>query len=281
MSTVDLDLLADYVGGALDGTPEHDRIARLVADDPAWSSAAGELRSALLLVETDLAALAAVDEPMPDDVAVRFDTLFASPEFTAVPATAPRPAVGERTLTRDGRGNQSARRGWRRWATPVAVAAGVIALAGIVLPLGPLGPLQDGAGEGAANLADAPAVAPADGGVAVTTSGNNYDRAELSSKRTMASKAGPSSPEGTGQNQTMLDPGDLSRLSYSSEALTSCLDAIRTALPGTITEADFARFEGSPALIVTVDTQGGGWWFVAGPQCGVNGADELFRSPRD
>ena len=78
-----------------------------------------------------------------------------------------------------------------------------------------------------------------------------------------------------------LTPGDLNRLTGSPEALAGCLDAIRTALPGTVTGADFARFEGRPALIVTVDTPGGGWWFVAGPQCGVNGADELFRSLRD
>ena len=54
------------------------------------------------------------------------------------------------------------------------------------------------------------------------------------------------------------------------------------ALPGgTVTGADFARFEGRPALVVTVDTATGGWWLVAGPQCGVNGADELFRTPRN
>ncbi|WP_373688915.1 hypothetical protein [Verrucosispora sioxanthis] len=35
-SEVDHDLLADYLGGALDGTPEHAEIARRVAQDPAW-----------------------------------------------------------------------------------------------------------------------------------------------------------------------------------------------------------------------------------------------------
>ena len=41
--SVDHDLLADYVGGALDGTPEQERIAGLIAASPEWGRAAEEL----------------------------------------------------------------------------------------------------------------------------------------------------------------------------------------------------------------------------------------------
>lgn len=285
MSAVDLDLLADYVGGALDGTPEHDRVARLVADDPAWRSAAADLSAALLLVDADLAALAAVAEPMPDDVAARFDTLLASPEFAAAPAPPPRVAVGERTLDRDARGGRPARRGWRRWAAPVAVAVGALALAGIVLPLGPLAKTVQEAATGlSAEDAGAPQVPPAaqaDGSVAVATSGTDYRREMLSRPDLFTQKIAPSSEAARTGDNTMSATAGLDRLTYSPTAFAGCLDAIRAALPGTVTGADFARFEGRPAVIVTVDTAGGGWWFVAGPQCGENGADELFRSPRD
>ncbi|GIG01233.1 hypothetical protein [Catellatospora citrea] len=282
MSAVDLDLLADYVGGALDGTPEHDRIARLVTDDPAWRSAAADLRSALLLVDADLATLAAAAEPMPDDIAARFDTLLASPEFATSPAPPARSGVGERTLSRDARGARPARRGWRRWAAPVAVAAGVLALAGIVLPLGPLATTVQEAATGM-SAQDAPAVAPADGRTPISASGTDYLREQLNDSGVMTQKSAPSaSAARTGDAQLFSSPmPGLDRLSGSADALASCLAAIRTALPGTVTGADFARFEGRPALVVTVDTTSGGWWFVAGPGCGLNGADELFRSPRN
>ncbi|WP_144119915.1 hypothetical protein [Catellatospora sichuanensis] len=282
MSAVDLDLLADYVGGALDGTPEHDRIARLVADDPAWRSAATDLRSALLLVDADLAALAAAAEPMPDDIAARFDILLASPEFTASPTSPPRAAVGERTLNRDFRSPRPSRRGWRRWATPVAVAVGALALAGIVLPLGPLATTVQEATTGfSAEDGAAPAAAGADVRVPVDASGTDYRPEMLSDQNLMTRKTTPSSAAaGTGEN-TLSAAGDLNRLTESPVALANCLNAIQTALPGTVTWADFARFEGRPAVVVTVDTTSGAWWFVAGPQCGENGADELFRSPRN
>ncbi|GAB4056399.1 hypothetical protein [Catellatospora paridis] len=282
MSAVDLDLLADYVGGALDGTPEHDRIARLVADDPAWRSAADDLRSALLLVDADLAALAAVAEPMPDDIAARFDALLASPEFAASPAPPPRVAVGERTLDRDARGARPARRGWRRWAAPVAVAVGALALAGIVLPLGPLATsVHDTATGFSAEDAGVPPAVQTEGSVAVTASGTDYRREMLSGPNVMTQKTAPSSEAARTGDNTMSATADLDRLTYSTTAFTGCLDAIRTVLPGTVTGADFARFEGRPAIVVTVDTAGGGWWFVAGPRCGENGTDELFRSPRN
>jgi hypothetical protein len=79
---------------------------------------------------------------------------------------------------------------------------------------------------------------------------------------------------------TYQGPTGLTELA-APEALARCLDAVRVALPGVITAVDLARFEGRPAAIVMVDTPGGGWLFVAGPQCGANGADELFRTPRN
>ncbi|GAA1636083.1 hypothetical protein [Catellatospora bangladeshensis] len=295
MTTVDHDLLADYVGGALEGTPDEARVAELIAADPAWQAAADELRGALALVSADLAVLSATPEPMPADVAARFDALLASSEFAPVPAAAPRAGVGERTLDRSDRPSRpgAARRPRRRWVMPTAVAAGVLALAGIVLPLGPLGMSAQEAG----TMADAPAAAPAAAGpVPAYASGSDYLRESMREGMRAAASA-KSSPDAElfSTPTDSASPGDVAALSYdlhrapaglarltaSPDALARCLDAVRTAVPGTVTSVDFARFEGRPAVVMMVDTASGRLWFVAGPGCGVNGPDELFRAPRD
>src|SRR5437762_2651621 len=74
---VDLDRLADYVGGALDGTPEADAVADLVATDPRWSAAYSGLIDADLAVRSDLAAVAREPQPMPPDVLSRLTAALA------------------------------------------------------------------------------------------------------------------------------------------------------------------------------------------------------------
>ncbi|MER7889110.1 hypothetical protein ABTX15_04730 [Micromonospora sp. NPDC094482] len=52
---VDHDLLADYLGGALDGTPQEAVVARLVTEDAAWAEAYTLLAPAVAGVRADLA----------------------------------------------------------------------------------------------------------------------------------------------------------------------------------------------------------------------------------
>ncbi|MBM0240402.1 hypothetical protein JNW88_30960 [Micromonospora sp. ATA32] len=47
---VDHDLLADYLGGALDGTPEQTAVARLIDEDPTWAGAHAALAPAVAQV---------------------------------------------------------------------------------------------------------------------------------------------------------------------------------------------------------------------------------------
>ncbi|MFG3698907.1 hypothetical protein ACGF5C_13470 [Micromonospora sp. NPDC047620] len=83
---VDHDLLADYVGGALDGTPDEARVARLVDEDAAWAEAYALLAPALASVRADLAAAWAGPAPeMPTDVTDR---------LVAALANAPAPDTG-------------------------------------------------------------------------------------------------------------------------------------------------------------------------------------------
>ncbi|MDG4822157.1 hypothetical protein O7635_09855 [Asanoa sp. WMMD1127] len=70
--SVDFDLLADYVGGALDGTPEGERVATLVAADPDWGREHAVLVAALEATAGELAVYAEqTAEPMPDEVFAR------------------------------------------------------------------------------------------------------------------------------------------------------------------------------------------------------------------
>jgi hypothetical protein len=77
-SGVDFDLLADYVGGALTGTPDEAAVADLIAGDPTWQTAHDELAEAMASVGAELSALGAASEPMPAEFVVRLDAAFAA-----------------------------------------------------------------------------------------------------------------------------------------------------------------------------------------------------------
>ncbi|GGQ45651.1 hypothetical protein [Couchioplanes azureus] len=76
-SEVDFDLLADYVGGALDGTPDEAVVSALIVGHPAWRRAHAELSDATAAMTAALGAWGAEPEPMPADVVARLDAALA------------------------------------------------------------------------------------------------------------------------------------------------------------------------------------------------------------
>jgi hypothetical protein len=90
-SGVDIDLLADYIGGVLTGTPEESAVAARIADDPAWQAAYESFGDGMSFVSAELGRLG--PEPMPADLADRFDRLLTSfvllDSTTAAPGEAP------------------------------------------------------------------------------------------------------------------------------------------------------------------------------------------------
>ncbi|MFB9234623.1 hypothetical protein ACFFWC_03585 [Plantactinospora siamensis] len=90
-SEADLDLLADYLGGALTGSPDESRVRELVRDDAEWAEAYTVLLAASDAVRADLAGWGAEPEPMPAAVAERLTAALAAapPE----PAPQQRPAA--------------------------------------------------------------------------------------------------------------------------------------------------------------------------------------------
>src|SRR4051812_1112317 len=104
-SEVDIDLLADYIGGALDRDDEA-TVARLVAEDPAWRTAWESLAPGMGSVQASLSAFES--EPMPADVISRLDAALTSAISDVTPVDqalvtpgGPRlePARGERHMT--------------------------------------------------------------------------------------------------------------------------------------------------------------------------------------
>jgi hypothetical protein len=304
LSEPDRALLADYVGGALDGTPDEAAVAALVESDPDWAAALEDMLTALAAVDADLAAYAAISEPMPADLTARLEAaLAAAAERTAEPdhgggrttdpVTVGR-SRGRLTVVPTDRPAGARRRRWRTWAAGVGAAAALIACAGVSINW--YGQQRSGttsADTAAAGNAAAPerAGSAADtAGMAVTASGRTYTRFSLTESVTPLLSPGtksapqPAAPSGdrnraeTGST-TLAAP--LARL-QAPAALDSCLAAValahgRGAL--TIQSVDYGTFERSPAVIVFfTDPAGERWAWASGPNCGVAGPDTLYRT---
>ncbi|MFI6758201.1 hypothetical protein ACIBF5_03510 [Micromonospora sp. NPDC050417] len=305
-SRVDLDLLADYLGGVLTDTPEEAAVTRLISTDPEWASAHAELSRAFDSVGASLDVLAAAPEPMPAQITDRLTAALAN-AAPIEPATIPsQPTeVTERRLSlvpdpedrvpgdRD-RPVRASRRRWSRLAGPVAVAAAVAAFAGFGLSR--LGMSAEDGGA-TSNTVDAP---PAVSELPLNelaperafASGTNYTSTGLSSTLAALGRhsgeerggadtaAPPSGSPGTmaapsTQEDRVRIPAALARLGDPT-ALTACLDAIALTHglgPVTFKLVDFATFEGNPALVVAfTDQTGARWGWVSGVACGQPGS---------
>jgi hypothetical protein len=111
-------------------------------------------------------------------------------------------------------------------------------------------------------------------GVAVTASGTDYAQltyAGFSSGQPVHGRT-PDSRPGPQTTSAALD-----RL-IAPDALATCLSDVETAVGGTPTSVDFARYQGRPALIVSIPSRR--LVVAVGADCGLpgSGADELARS---
>ncbi|HEV7713712.1 MAG TPA: hypothetical protein VGP16_36300 [Asanoa sp.] len=299
---VDFDLLADYVGGALAGTPDEARVAALVATDPAWAAEHESLVAALAATADDLALLAGqTAEPMPDEVVTRL--LAALPAAHSLPAQRSGPARGPARDNRTPRASRPAgrqpgraqrRARWLTLAAPVLVALAVAALGGLWIN-GSITGLNSTTATDAGGDAAAPAPA-AGAAVAIPRdmSGRDYDgpgvaggfRATRSG--VALSTPGPMSDQSKSTERAPTTKsfgggGDPALLRLAAPAaLQVCVDAIAAAHgqgPITVDVADYAAFDGRPAVVVFfTDGAGARWGWAVGPECGLAGTDELFRA---
>lgn len=307
---VDIDRLADYIGGVLDG-PERAEVQRLIATDPQWRETFELLEPGMAAAGAELSAMAA--EPMPADVAARIDAALASsiaaattidpalaapaePHVTPAPTGA---APAERHLslvpeTGVDRGSEPAPRKRRRlrWAVPTAVAAGIVAFAGFGGSY--LAGTQQNATDSAASGGAAPeAAAPMMGDMAssgaqalaalppdtdIRASGRNYTAGELQAND--ATGKLPEAPQRAAQSTPSVSPflvdPELAALQRLQDpgALAVCLQAVaeQNGGPIDVRSVDYARFQGAPAVIVQFVFEGKERGWAVGPECGSPGA---------
>ena len=304
-SGVDIDLLADYVGGALDGTPDEAVVAALITEDAAWREAHTRLSGGVDAVSGQLRELGSIAEPMPADVVARLDAaLLAATSIgdrqsgaTVAPAAMEPGTDGAapvRHLVAVPSGSRSKRARRLRWAAPVGIAAGVLAFVGFGFQQQFAGGVSQDAGTTNAGAAPEQAEQPAaalalpDGSVPLTESGTDYRQDTLVQAARQRVMAAPQlDQEQTGDFRKSLPSSgeavagspELDRLRVQA-ALRACIDAIEAQhgageiTPQTI---DLARFDGAPALIVEFSTAAGSWVWASGPACGTPGvgADKL------
>ncbi len=321
-SEVDIDLLADYVGGALDGTPDEAVVAALITEDTGWRDAHARLSAATATVTDQLGALGSAAEPMPAEVFARLDAALlgaagaesvverlataadqqtggraagsgqiasiddrssGAPVAPAAMEPGSDGAAPARHLVAVPSGSRGRRARHLRWAAPVGIAAGVLAFAGFGLQQ-----LSDGSADttSSAGSAEAPRAAAGQelslpgGSARIVESGTDYrlDSLGRDGDRAMTAPDAAQGQPGTLHKDppsagviTAIDPLDRLRV---QEALRACIEAIAAQhgageiVPRTI---DFARFNGSPAVIVEFTAAGGSWVWASGPACGTPG----------
>jgi len=297
---VDIDLLADYIGGALDG-PDEAEVARLIDEDQRWRETYDLLAPGMAAVGAELSAL--VSEPMPADLASRLEASFGSPiaspttiDPVLAEPTEPHlvPSSGRHLSSVPGTGvDRPARKRKRlRWAVPVAVAAGVLAFAGFGgdFLAGQISTSEDSAQSAAGSAENAaPMVGTGPAGMTgliappsadqIMSTGTDYGSAELAAGAAKGPQrngyAGSPDPALSAQDGRMrrTDLAGLERLS-APEALLACLEAISRQNgqgPIQVQTVDYARYQGAPALVVRFSTNGTDMAWAVGPDCGLAG----------
>lgn len=256
INDADLDRLADYTAGVLDPEDQR-RVDELIRTDPAWRQAHQALAGAQPRVDAALAGLGPAT--MPQDVADRLDSALAGETGPADRGTAKVIDI-------------SRRRRWTRLAAGTTAAAAAVAaiFAGVVA-------LSNSGGYNAATSNGAPqpkSPALALGQPSVLHSGKDYTPRTLGGGGASTSTDSQTAPRPDAQNAA----GDnLSRLNDQA-ALGQCLAAIVAVHGGTPSVVDYARFDGEPALVVTLVGTAGHRIVVVGPQCGIGGPAEIYTT---
>jgi hypothetical protein len=274
------DRLADYLAEALDPA-DAAQVAQLISTDPRWADAYEELTRADALVRSQLSALADVPEPLPADVLARLDTALATTiraDADADVITLPAQRGGGRA--RAGRVGEGRRRGSRVRRFAGVVVGAAAAVVGVTFAVNITTQLTDTTVSSPA-MDRGEAVAPVTPGFAavnpvVVASGTDYTFESLTTLgRGSLSTAAPApgnDDQGPLPPAVVSSPGPYANVG-TNVGLASCLGLVLGAYPGTATLVDYARFEGTPALVILIRQATGRVAVVAGPNCGAGDAD--------
>jgi hypothetical protein len=264
---VDIDLLADYVGGALDGTPDQARVASLIAEEPAWRDAHALLSAGMAEVGTELHEWGTEPEPMPTDIFARLESALAlpgerpeeiatvepslesrpgsttvdaapGPRLKAVPASTGEDldggaaASGPRLESVRKKGFDRRRRGVR-WSASLAAAAAAVGVAGLGIAYLGSGSSSshDSTTSKAAGAASMPGIATLPGGV-ITSTDRDYTADGLRGDEVAPFSAGSGSIAPKAPPSALATPdnrGESSKGIAGGEGLTDALARLRPA----------------------------------------------------
>lgn len=295
-SDADFDLLADFVGGALDGTPQADDVRRRVSTDASWAEAYAALVTAEVAVRDELTALGGEPLLAPADVEQRLNAALQA----AVVAPQPDAPVLDLARAREARRHRR-----QRWAVGLATAAAVLICGGLGVTVVVSERAKDEKSASTADGGNRPAApqlastgtagassggpkASSRAGAALVASGQDYGPGTVGQVAQGAPQAPMIAGEGSGaadvgkSSSVSAVPGPLRRL-LDPVARAACLNAVVGEYGGQVALVDYARFEGKPAVVVIVDGTrlgaGKRLVIVVGPDCGLGGAiaDELYR----
>jgi hypothetical protein len=291
-SEADLDQLADFVGGALDGTPEAEHVRRLVSTEESWAEAYSMLVTADAAMRDELHAFGAEPALVPPDVADRLDAALSA--AVAAPST-------DAPVVDLARAREARKRRRMRWTAGLAAAAAVLVCGGVGVqvlrssmqtdadrPMTAAPNADAGRPERNTGSAAGDSAAGSANDSAVTSSGRDYGpgtlgnatgagqaQSQSSPRSALGGEATPAAPVGV--------PSALARLAEPA-ARAACLTAITKEYGGRVALVDYASFQGQPALVVVVDgartAAGQRLVVVVGPTCGIGGAiaDERYRT---
>jgi hypothetical protein len=286
--SVDLDRLADFVGGALDGTSDAEDVRHLIATDTRWAEAYVSVMSADALVRSELGAFATTGEPMPADVAARLDQVLRD----LPPLTRTAPVIQL----------EDARRRRRRFTIALSTAAAIVVVgfaSVVVVPLLAGQATKSTSGRPDAALAPAIGSARSSGDVVLLATGADYRPETLASAPRLSSwsargsgglqakdqgapNEAASATVGTPYSAAGI-PAELTRLAEPA-ARVACIATIVARYGGRVAVMDLARFQGAPAATVLVEgtaLAGAGHTLavVVGSACGQDGVTsaELYH----
>jgi hypothetical protein len=291
----ELDELADYATGALTGG-QADRVAQLIRIDNRWAAAHTALSAAEPVLRTALRSAAESPPEMPDDLAARLDTMFATPAPDRGPAPRRRrPATGSRPAprasTHTGPGGSRARSRRPVLARIAAAVLIVVAVGGVTTVARGLltqsmpgmsaadAPADEAEGAG---VVSAPSAAPPMvgapeasvdqlAGIPLLATGIDYRQDTLAQ---LATDPLPMPSTLDTRDTEFRAEAELFSLT-GPDRLAQCLAAVGVAYPGPVVAVDFARFEGVPAAILVVRQPDSSTVVAVGPDCGISGADIL------
>jgi hypothetical protein len=288
----ELDELADFAEGVLDSAAAA-RVAVLVRTDERWSAALAALTQAAPATLAALQTAARVPVAIPGEVAARLDAVLT--HNPSQPAGSPSRPVGGRTdarrpaaTARPSSAGPGRRSGARRTARTVAGVVALVVLVcggGLTLArtLRPALSHSDSAAVGNAPAQPRPEFAttptgdlPGESSGAtrprLLASGTDYRPDTLH----LLVNTPPAAPAMTlnADKANMSVPGALGGLTTEG-GFAACVASVGLVHTGQVTVADYARFEGQPALVLVVVSGMKSTVIAVGPGCGGAGADEL------